>query len=173
MRYPLACVLSKWLFLLVALPSVAFAQVSLVFERTEIRIDPVILQSSQPGEPVEVRASTIYSIELRGQDALRFDSIQSLNSLGESNGVMIVFNAPSLAPLPPYRDETPLDVLLLSEEGIILHALSDISLAQAPVVANTTPVKAFLFLKAGQIKARNLRANDIVTGSMFIRNAVR
>ena len=154
---------------LILLPALAFAQTPIIFERANIRIDPVVTAASDdPKSPVEARASVSYNIEVRGQDALRLENIHPLSTLTDSTGVMITFLAPTLIGLPALKNYTAVDALFIGGGGEILQIAPNIVPAdlQQEVMAKE-PVKAFLFLKAGQVEARMIRPGDMVAGSMF------
>ena len=161
----------KWISVSLLLVAGA-AKADMVFQLAPIRIEPVIRATSTDSNAVEVRSVSNYTVEVRGQDALRFDSIKSLNTLTDTTGVLIAFNAPSTAPLPLFRDFTPLDVALIAEDGTILKTAANVVLGEmAAPIASDDPVKAFLFLKAGQLAARNILERDMVRGSMFVMDA--
>ncbi len=152
------------------LPAFVHAQTtSVIFERASIRIDPIpTAQSSDPKSPVEARAGVTYSVEVRGQDALRLEYIHTLNTLTDATGVMITFLAPTLIGLPALRDYTAIDAIFIGGDGSILQIAPGVVLAELEVeVMAKEPVKAFLFLKAGQVAAHQLRPHDMIVGPMF------
>jgi uncharacterized membrane protein (UPF0127 family) len=144
------------------------AHADMIFARASIRIEPV-MRAVDDSTAFEVRSVSDYTVEMRGQDALRMDSLQSLNTLMPGSGLLIVLNAPSTAPVPFYRDFIPLDIVLIAEDGTILKTAETITLgSQQEPIASVDPAKAFLFLPAGTLAAKKIQAGDVVQGSMFI-----
>lgn len=156
------------LLLLALLPSMAAAQVTpVIFERTDIRVDPAPIGNE--GEATLLRPATVYNIEFRSEEALKLEYIHSLNELTENTGVLILFSAPAMAPLPAWQVFTPIDALFLAEDGTILQIAPGITPGEMTQdIMAREPVKAFLFLKAGQVAERFLRPRDTVVGSMFV-----
>lgn len=145
------------------LPFVAIAQVTpVIFEKTAISINPVIIDGEESREP------TSYDIEVRPEDALRLEYIHTLNTLTETGGVAIVFTAPTMMGLPAMQVFTPVDALFVTENGTILQIYPGVVLGELEqeVIAKE-PVKAFVFLAAGQVQARNIKPYDIIAGPMF------
>ena len=159
------------LFLLLALfPVTLVAQgTPVIFQRANIRIDPVLAGLAEDGKgSVTVRQSSGFNIEVRPQEALRLEYIHTLNTLTDESGVMVLFTAPAVTPLPAFRNYTPVDALFIDETGIILQILPRAILAEmAQPVAAAKPVRAFLFLKAGTVQARMIQPQDAVIGGMF------
>ncbi len=151
------------------LPALAVAQVTpVIFERTEIRIEPAPALARE-GEATLLRPTTSYDIELRSEEALRLEYIHTLNELSDMTGVMIMFSAPTIAPLPALQVFTPVDALFVAEDGTILQILPNVALAEMTQdIMAREPVKAFLFLKAGTVAAKMLQPHDTVLGSMFM-----
>ena len=150
------------------LPIMALAQVTpLIFERAQIRIDsPPAREKDKAQKPTH--PSIFYDTEVRPEDAMKLEYIHTLNILTETSGVMIAFGAPSMVPLPTMKVYVPVDALFISDNGTVVQILPTVTLGQMTqdVLAHE-PVKAFLFLKAGQVVARGIRPQDVVTGSMF------
>ncbi len=152
---------------LLALAVPALAQVPIIFERTDISINPAPL-GGKNGEVVLQRPAVKYNIELRSEDALQLEYVHTLNTLTDTTGVMILFNTPTAAPLPAWQVFTPVDAVFIADTGEILQMLPNVTLAEMQQdISAKEPVKAFLFLKAGQIKTSLLRPHDMVAGNMF------
>lgn len=150
------------------LPAMAWAQATpIIFERTSVRIDPAPIVGEQ-GEATLLREPTTYDIEFRSEDALKLEYIHTLNTLTEVTGILVMFSAPVMAPLPAWQVFTPVDALFVAEDGTILQILPNVTLGEMTQdVMARDPVKAFLFLKAGQVAARAIQPRDQVTGGMF------
>lgn len=144
--------------------SAATAQTALIFERAEIRIEaPLTADSDTPAHPPYK-----YTVELRPEDALRLEYIHTLNTLTTDTGVMIAFAAPTIVALPPMNVYTAVDAIFIAEDGTILQITPNITLGEmTQEVKARAPVKAFLFLKAGEAAAQKLQPRDIVYGRMF------
>jgi hypothetical protein len=168
-RHILIC----WLisaFYVAALPLPAYAQ--MVFERAKIIIQPATLPATEPAKndqpPPPARAPIPLEVELRNEDALRLEYIHELNTLSPDTGVMIALGIPEITPLPAMSVFTPVDAIFVDEEGVIIQILPTVILGEMTrSIAARRPIKAFLFLKAGQATARAIRPHDIVVGSSF------
>lgn len=150
------------------LPFFAVAQVTpLIFERATIRIDsPAPKEKDKTAKPTHPPIA--YDTEVRPEDAMKLEYIHTLNTLTETNGVMIAFGAPSMVALPMMKVYEPVDALFISDNGTVVQILPNVTLGQmSQEILAHEPVKAFLFLKAGQVAARGIRPQDIVSGSMF------
>ena len=171
--------LSLALLTLCAAPN-AYAQVTaLLFEREDIRItspsyvepakpDPTKDAPAKPPAPSTGHAPLTFNVEVRSQDALRLEYIHTLNSMTDTTGVMIVFASPSTIGLPALKVPTPVDTLFVLENGTIAQILPNTVLADlTQEIAAKSPIKAFLFLKAGTVAARNIHPQDVITSSQF------
>ncbi len=162
--------LQKWLLISLALlgaPMTASAQTALIFERAEIRIDAPA-PSEADKDPKPQHPMLKYNVELRAEDALRLEYIHALNLLTADTGVLITFASPGAVPLPVMKVYTPVDALFVAENGTVVQILPNVTLGE--ITQNLTarlPVKAFLFLKAGEAARRGIHPRDVVTGSMF------
>lgn len=150
------------------LPVSAAAQSALVFERAAITIESPPPnpndKAPKPGHP-----PLHYDVELRPEEALRLEYIHALNTLGDGTGVMINFNAPTIVALPAMKAYTPVDALFLAEDGTVMQITPNVTLGEmAYEVRARAPVRAFLFLKAGEAAARGIHPRDHVSGSMFV-----
>jgi hypothetical protein len=151
--------------ILAALP--LFANAQMIFERTQVHIE-----SPPPNEkdknPKPPHVSLVYDIELRKEDALKLEYIHTLNNLTEDTGVMIVLDSPAILPVPALRDYTPIDVVFIAEDGTVVQITPNLKLGElAQDVHAKQPVKALLFLKAGQAAERGMHPRDMVIGTMF------
>lgn len=156
-------------FFLFAAP--AFAQVTpLIFERESITISspPVPVTESDTQRIITNHLPLNFDVEIRPEDALRLEYIHTLNALTESNGVMIAFVAPSMVALPKMNVPTAVDALFIADDGQVVQMLPEVVLADlAQDIMAKTPIKAFLFLKAGTVKAKNILPKDKVSGKKF------
>ncbi len=155
--------------ILAAMPLLAGAQTTLLFERTQIHIE-----SPAPDEKVKnlkpMHVSLVYDVELRKDDALKLEDIHTLNTLTNDTGVLIALDTPRILPVPAFKDYTPVDVVFISEDGTVVQITPDLKLGELTqdVVAKI-PVKALLFLKSGQAKERGMHPRDYVVGNMFTK----
>lgn len=157
------------------LSAVAWAQTAVIFERTSIRIDPVAVVEAPPTAEGEVppaalpaRTSLSFDIEMRGEDALQLEYIHTLNTLSERTGVAIIFDPPGVVALPRMQVFTPVDVLFVAENGVILQIYPDATLGTLDQdVYAKDPVRAFIFLKAGSAAKQQILPKDVVAGTMF------
>lgn len=159
--------LNRFAALLLLAASPALAQ-PLVFERADIRIDPVAVVVVKEGETALPRAPIPYNVEVRAEDAMKLEYIHTLNTLSETTGVVIGFDAPSIAALPRMQVFTPVDALYVAEDGTIMQIYPDVVLAELTQdIYSKEPIKAFVFLKAGEVAARGILPKDIISGPMF------
>lgn len=129
--------------------------------------DPAIIKAPEE-QPAAPRVPQQFNVEVRPEDAMKLEYIQALTMLNETNGVMIAFGAPTIAPLPYFRVQQATDVLFVDDAGVILqiypgHVPMDIS---RDIYADT-PIKALIYLKDGMVKARGIRPKDIVQSRVF------
>lgn len=152
-----------------ALPVVASAQ--MIYERRQITIQPAPQEQTDDAvkaKPLPPREPAMYDIELRGEDALKLEYIHTLNTLTPTNGVMIALSAPAMVPLPVMNVYIPVDVLFIADDGTIVQIMPSVTLGEmTQSVEAKSPIKAFLFLKAGQAAARAITPRDVVHGAMF------
>jgi len=151
-----------------ALPVLALAQTSLIFERTRIQIEsPPRTDAEKTKKPPHV--SLAYDIELRAEEALRLEYIHTLNTLSDSTGVMIALQNPGIINIPAMKVYTPVDVLFLDEIGTIQQIIPKLTLGElTQTVQSRAPVKSILFLQAGEVARRGIRPQDIAIGAMFV-----
>lgn len=142
---------------------VAQAQVNpIIFERSPMRVMPAQVKDQPPRDPVD------YNVEVRSEEALQLEYIHTLNTLADNTGVVIVFNGPSMVALPRMQVFTPVDALFVAEDGTIVQIYPDVTLGQLEQdVYAKDPVRAFVFLKAGQVAAHKILPHDVIEGSMF------
>ena len=129
--------------------------------------DPAIIKAPEEA-PKAPRAPMSFNVEVRPEDALKLEYIQALTQLNDTNGVMIAFGAPTIAPLPYFRVQQATDVLFVDDAGMILqiypgHVPMDIS---REIYADK-PIKALIYLKEGTVKARDIRPRDVVQSRVF------
>ncbi|MFM9890657.1 MAG: hypothetical protein ACKVOE_08495 [Rickettsiales bacterium] len=140
-------------------------ETQLLFVREAVRIDA---GPADPKAKFPPHAPVRYDVELRGEEALKLEYIHTLNNLADGTGVMIAFSAPTIVALPAMKVYTPVDALFITDDGTVTQILPNVTLGELTQrVAAKEPVKAFLFLKAGEVVARGLRPRDVVAGSMF------
>lgn len=150
----------------------ARAQSAVLFAREDIVIEPAAPPPAREGEAVIVRHPVPLNVEVRTAEALRLEYIHTLNTLTAGTGVMIILPAPSAAALPYMKVPTPVDAVLIMEDGTITQIVPHVLLSDvAQVVVAREPIQAFLFLKDGQAAAHRIRPRDMVTGSMFPKTA--
>lgn len=156
----------KFVSLLAAALLISAQSTAVIFERADIRIDPVAIAPVAPDAPT--RLPVDYNIEVRSEEALRLEYIHTLNTLTDTSGVAIIFTAPGMVPLPRMQVFTPVDALFVAEDGTILQIYPNVVLGELQQrVTAKEPVHAFVFLQAGQVTARGILPRDIIAGNMF------
>lgn len=117
---------------------------------------------------VDQRQPLRFSIEIRPEDAMKLEYIHTLNTLSDDTGVMIAFTMPTMSSLPFMRVYTPVDILFVNDQGIIMQMLPETVLAELyQDVMAKEPVKAFVFLKSGTIKAKHIKPRDRIDNPVF------
>ena len=161
-------------FLLILVPFLASAQNSpVIFERQDIVIYPAAkpVTTNDAGEeitPASDHPPLRFSVEIRSEEAMKLEYIHTMNTLTETTGVMIVFTLPTMVSLPNFSVTTPVDVLFVDDQGFILQMLPGVVPANITQdIMAKSPVRAFIYLKAGTIKATNLRPRDRVESPVF------
>jgi uncharacterized membrane protein (UPF0127 family) len=139
----------------------------LVFTREVVRVIPAAPPASDtaespPRQPLE------YLLEMRDERALQLEEMHSLTQLKETTGVMLYFQQPMALALPKLNVSAELDVLFVNEQGTIMQMLP----GHVPIQSHASliaelPVKAWIYLDAGQIAARDIRPGDRVEASIF------
>ena len=160
---------------LILTANLAFAQVTpLVFEREDIRITSpakadIKAADKQSVSTASPHAPLTFNIEVRSQDALRLEYIHTLNSLSDKTGVMLTLATPAIVGLPPYKVPTAVGwPCFVLENGVVEQILPNVVLAEmTQEIVARPPIKAFLFLKAGTVKALGIRPLDVITASAF------
>ncbi|MES2983576.1 MAG: DUF192 domain-containing protein [Pseudomonadota bacterium] len=138
---------------------------SVIFERADVTIES---PPSTDKEPKPSHPTLKYSVESRPEDALRLEYIHTLNGLTADTGVLIVFDAPSMVPLPAMKVYTPVDALFIADDGTVVQILPNVVLGDiTQEIKAREPVKAFFFIKAGEAAMRNIHPRDTVSGKMF------
>ncbi len=164
---------------LALLPCLTLAETPVVFQRDSIVIHPKLAPIEVVEEGAEPTMEAILpprgplelNVEIRPQDALRLEWIHTLNTLSDTNGVLIVLEEAIQVPLQSLQVFTPLDVIVIDANGIVSQLIPNVVLAQLnqEIVAQR-PTKAFLYLKAGSIALQSLEPGDRVEHPYFTPN---
>lgn len=170
----------RWLTALALLFATAIslpAAAQVIFQRERLLIDPppVTRISTAEGEeekkqatPESPRPTQEFLVEVRSEDALNLEYIHTLNDLTDNSGVMIGFTVPSIVSVPTMKVYSAVDVLFIDADGGIVQILPNIVPAEINRdIAAATPISAFLYLKAGEAKRRDIRPKDVVTHNLF------
>lgn len=158
--------------LLLSLSAPASAQV--IFQREKLTISPppvtnVSKEKEEEKKPEETpRTPQEFMVEVRSEEALNLEYIHTLNDLKDDTGTMISFVVPSIVSVPQMKVYTPVDILFIDPDGIILQILPNITPSEINRdIHASEPVSAFLYLKAGEVKKRDIRPKDVVSHSLF------
>jgi len=170
-----------WLAFISGFPAIAQENLGaesapIIFQRETVRILPTAPESAEASAKEKADAETppiprfpaTYSVEVRDERALGFDYIHALNQLNATNGVLIFFNAPTVTPLPRFQIHKAVDVLFINEQGVISEILPNhVPGEQTQDIMAEAPIKAWLYIMAGQVAARDIRPHDTVQGTIF------
>ncbi len=146
---------------------------ALLLEQATIRIEagkqiPITGTNGQPSGTLPAHPPITFNVELRPEEALRLEYIHTLNTLTPDSGVMIVLDTPTIMALPAMNVFTPVDALMLDETGRISQVTPSVILADIKQpIRSKKPIKAIVFLQAGQAAASSLVAGDSAVGHMF------
>lgn len=134
---------------------------ALIFERTKLRIDTATSD--------EKEAPVTYDVELRPEDSLRLEYIHTLNALTPTTGVLIALGSPAMVPVPAMKVYTPVDVLFIADDGTVVQIAPNVVMGEVTqAIEAKHPVKALLFLKAGESATRKLAPRrSIVAAKIF------
>lgn len=132
--------------------------------------------NKKENEKTEAPAEKIkhyFKVEVRGPSALKMEWFFSLDSLKDTEGMMIMYDYPQQFLLEPNKIYKPVDILFIDEEGAIKAIapniiLSNITKAMQP----DSPMKAMLFLKGGTTGERGIMPGDKVIHAAFIASPV-
>ena len=81
---------------------------------------------------------------------------------------MIEFAVPSIVSVPVMNVYKPVDILFVSDDGIVVQIVPSITPAEINrTIEAQDPVRAFLYLRAGEAKRRDIRPGDVVAHSAF------
>lgn len=159
---------------LIALATIqpVFANSALVFRRDIITIKPkhvpVIQDESGAATTAPQRQPIQIAAEIRSEQALQLDWVHSLSRIGEKQSMIILFDPPVDFPIFASNVYQPLDILHINAEGIITHIIPDIILfeLQEPI-ASPNPIRARMFLTAGNAEKLDIRPGDRVDHPLF------
>lgn len=176
-----------FLFVLVAMP--VFAQMAnsggLIFSRekifieTEVTLPPDAAETPDTQGPVKDASQVprlearryFFDTEIRTHDALKLEWFHSLANVQSGRAIMIVFKETGPQSLPLAKLYKPIDVLVIAEDGEVLAILPNIILAsQSKQIDMDMPVKAFLFIKADDASALQIKPKNHVLHPIFTRD---
>ena len=126
---------------------------------------------SKPDKPTTEERRYYFDTEIRPEESLKQEWFHSLANMQEGRATMVVFKEAQPRSLPLARIYKPVDVLVLGEDGAILAILPDITLAtQTREINVDMPVKAFMFMKNGEVSHLQIKPKDMATHAIFTRN---
>jgi uncharacterized membrane protein (UPF0127 family) len=153
-------------FLLFAAAAQAF-QSPLAYERTELRVN---LQHPANPKDLPLRFDT----EIRSSEsAANSPGWYNYATMGDRKAAMVVYPEPATLTIDHGNDFAPSDILFIDAYGVIEQILPSIVTAdlQEPVVS-TAPMKAILYLQAGNCAKLGIAPGDQISYSAFIKRPV-
>lgn len=112
-----------------------------------------------------------FDTEIRPENSLQQEWFHSLANMQEGRAMMIAFAEAATRDVPLAKMYRPVDVLVIGEDGTILAILPEITLASQPKQINVEmPVKAFMFLKNGEVARLQIKPKDMVRHTLFTPN---
>lgn len=156
----------------------------LIFSRERVFIETTVTLPTPPAEekkedeatkkeeaPATEKRRYYFDTEIRSEDSLKLEWFLSLDNMPSGRATMIVFDEPLERPLPLAKIYKPIDVLVLGDDGAILAILPEIVLAtQTKVISVDMPVKAFMFIRAGEAALLQIKPKDMVQHTLFTLN---
>jgi uncharacterized membrane protein (UPF0127 family) len=166
------------LFLALVIPGAAMADESLPLTYTRTHIIIARKHISEPAQPVlpwlpqgqaTANANLIFDVEVRDAASLyNQKGWFNLSSPSEKSGILIVFAVPTVAPISPATQYSPLDILFVNREGKITQILPNINLSELQEdIYPASPILAFLFLKGGASESLAIAPGDEVQYKLF------
>ncbi len=154
----------------------ALAQSSMVFQREILTIiakeEPQIInenneQTSQAAETAPREPIRFYT-EMRPEQVLQMNWLLALNRVDEQNTLTVLFDPPVYDSIQPQAMQTPLDILLVTPEGVISQIMPNLVLAQlTKPIESETPTRARIILKGGAAKALGIAPGDNIQHNAF------
>lgn len=115
-----------------------------------------------PRQPVAIRA------EIRSDQVLKLDWVHSLKTLRNDMGMLILFDPPTNRALSRENMYATVDVLFINAEGTIIQIVPDLNLSQLrDRVTAKEPVRAWMYLQGGAVKAFNIKPGDQLNHPLF------
>jgi uncharacterized protein len=150
--------------------------VPLLYSRDRITIvpqsTPAIQLAPAPGETLTQTPPPVphvFDVEVR--DALvlyRQEGWFNLSSPSETEGTLLAFSAPTIAPIQHAEQYSPLDILLIDPQGKIIQIIPSIRLSELnKEIYPEKGVLAFLFLQGGICEKLAIRPGDEVEHALF------
>ena len=92
----------------------------------------------------------------------------NLSSPSDTQGVFMVFSAPTMAPISASAQYAPLDVLMIDKEGAIKQIAPKLMLTELTEdIYPKEPVLAFLFMRGGACAKHSIQPGDHVEYKIF------
>ena len=159
--------------LLIATP--VWAQSSMVFKRDILTIfpkeEPQIqkdgnAEATVPATPA--REPIRFYTEIRPEQVLEMDWIMALSRISAKHTMTVLFNPPRYDMVQAQPISQPLDVLLVSPEGIIVQMMPELVLSQlAQPIAADRPIRARIILQGGAAESLGIIPGDRVEHDAF------
>lgn len=116
----------------------------------------------KPLEPIK------FTVQIRSQEAVRLHEMHSLNRLRDDTGVMVLMTRPVDMPIVKIAVYTPVDVLMVNDEGRIVQIVPEIVLGRLEdFIDADEPLKAFIYLKSGIAEEKMIKPGDVVDHPSF------
>ncbi|MDX1974890.1 MAG: DUF192 domain-containing protein [Rickettsiales bacterium] len=149
------------------MPFVAYGQSALFYSRAKVDIQRKQATPSLPWQSAGDAASAAnvtFDMEVRDAKTLyRQEGWFNLSSPSPQNGVMFIFNAPTVFPIIHTTDYAPLDILFVSKEGIITQIVPNVALSELKEdIYPNMPILAMLFLAGGICERVGIKPGDWV-----------
>ena len=177
--------MKKLLFILLLLPAfLAYADAPLIYSKTLLKITPAF-ETLNPRAKVAddktaadsrvsdflpnlERVTKEFTVEVRPLSFLDQHDFIAHQPFTDKEGMMMLVEPPAPAALKSANLIGKIDILFILEDGIIEKIAPNLALNElGEPLTSEKPVRAFVFLKAGQAQASDIRPGDRVDNPWF------
>lgn len=178
------------LVILLLFPAFAYADAPLIYSKTVVRIipssDTVKSRSKLDDDdkkavdskvtdflPSLQRVTKEFTVEVRPLSFLDQHDFIAHQPFTDKEGMMMLVDPPASAALKSANLLGNIDILFVLEDGTIEKIAPNLALNElVEPLTSEKPVRAFIFLKAGQAQASDIRPGDRIDNPLFKNHPV-
>ena len=124
--------------------------------------------SSAPTTATVTAGGKPFAVKLALDEAAREKGLSGVASLGESEGMLFVFDQPNMQCFWMMNTPSPLTAAFISDDGTIVN-LADMKALSTQSHCSARPVRFVLEMNQGWFDKKGLRAGSRLTGEPFTR----